>query len=245
MCSPFKIFFWGGVLLVGQIYALSTGNLILAFLVGAGAGYPFSQAIREMMAHDGFTNSNATSDDQQYFLDGTQAYQACEYGLAVEKLTKAILANPEKAEYYIMRGRSYRERGESQLALNDFSIAIKMVPNTSGPYLERGLLHYVSLGDHTKALSDLKRVTHLNPNLEEPYVLRGRIHLELGNFDEAIEETTKLINMAEDGDGNAYYIRGLALLSKGARDEAISNLMRAADLGNALAKTTLEREKGK
>ena len=54
---------------------------------------------------------------------------------AVEAFTQAIMLRPEKAEYFYNRGNCYNKIGETQKALLDYSMAIR-IDNKTATYYE-------------------------------------------------------------------------------------------------------------
>jgi tetratricopeptide (TPR) repeat protein len=54
---------------------------------------------------------------------------------AVEHFTQAIMLRPEKAEYFYNRGNCYNKLGETQKALLDYSMAIR-IDNKTATYYE-------------------------------------------------------------------------------------------------------------
>ena len=78
----------------------------------------------------------------------------------------SILLNPKYAKAYYNRGVLYSQKGEKELALNDYNHnqAIKLNPQLAEAYVNRGTL-YQEKGEYELALKDYNQAIKLNPQL--------------------------------------------------------------------------------
>ena len=65
---------------------------------------------------------------------------------------------------YTNRGNLYADKGEKDLALNDYNQAIKLNPQLAEAYVNRGTL-YQEKGEYELALKDYNQAIKLNPQL--------------------------------------------------------------------------------
>jgi len=80
-----------------------------------------------------------------------------ESGTGVEKLISA--------KEYVARGDAYYDNGDLDLAIADYTEAIRLDPNDVGAYFNRGLA-YADSGDFDPAIADITEVIRLNPDNE-------------------------------------------------------------------------------
>jgi tetratricopeptide (TPR) repeat protein len=144
------------------------------------------------------------------------------YGAGVAQYTKAINQSPEEMKYkfYQLRGLAYRDQGDIEAAIKDFSTSIKMRPSYDA-YLRRGEM-YFEKGAYKIAEHDFTEAIEINPSLQA-YKLRGLTYLVLGNLDMAVVDGTEIINIAPNT-SESYNIRmeayGQIGESKLAREDA-------------------------
>lgn len=111
--------------------------------------------------------------------------------------TKATNELSSKELYYVgfalLRNKNYRD------AINTFSKAIELSPNSEEAYINRGLAYY-NLGLSTTALNDYNQAISRNSHNPKTYVLRGLIYeiiaaantrsyieIVMANYDKAIQ----------------------------------------------------------
>ena len=144
------------------------------------------------------------------------------YAADVAQYTKAINQSPEdmKYKFYQLRGLAYRNQGNIDLAIKDFSTSIQMRPSIDA-YLRRGEM-YFEKGAYNIAEKDFTKAIDINPSLES-YKLRALTYLVVGKLDMAIVDGTEIINLAPNV-SESYNIRmeayGQIGESKFAREDA-------------------------
>ncbi len=74
--------------------------------------------------------------------------------------------------FYNNRGIDYGEKGESDLAIKDFTKAIALKSDYAIAYNNRGAV-YRSKGDYDQAIKDYNIAIKLNPGFVEAYYDRG------------------------------------------------------------------------
>ena len=95
--------------------------------------------------------------------------------------SSVIPSNPKNARSYTIRGFAYFALGQNDLALADYSEAVRFAPTFSDHYRNRARV-YTELGKHDKALEDLNSAIRLSPRRGETYRDRARIHWELREY---------------------------------------------------------------
>ncbi len=91
---------------------------------------------------------------------------------AIDEYSKAIEFNPEEAQAWEMRGRSYAELGQHDKALADLSKAIELNPGNATTWNNRGVV-YRNRGETDRAVAEFREAIRLAPD-DYP---RARINL--------------------------------------------------------------------
>jgi tetratricopeptide (TPR) repeat protein len=157
-----------------------------------------------------------------YIVVGSILLSALVYAADVAQYTKAINQSPEdmKYKFYQLRGLAYRNQGDIEAAIKDFSTSIRMRP-TVDAYLRRGEM-YFEKGAYNIAEKDFTKAIDINPSFEA-YKLRALTFLVVGKLDMAIVDGTEIINLAPNV-SESYNIRmeayGQIGESKFAREDA-------------------------
>jgi tetratricopeptide (TPR) repeat protein len=163
------------------------------------------------------------------------------YGAGVAQYTKAINQSPEEMKYkfYQLRGLAYRDQGDIEAAIKDFSTSIKMRPSYDA-YLRRGEMYFEKEA-YKIAEHDFTEAIEINPS-REAYKLRGLTYLVLGKLDMAIVDGTEIINMAPNS-SESYNIRMEAYAQIGEPKPAREDARRALSLNrrNSVASDILVR----
>ena len=70
-----------------------------------------------------------------------------QYGLAVDQINSALRIDDQLDQGYYMKGRIYKETGDSSLAVSSYQTAIEVNPNFYEAYIEAGLLYSIAGSD--------------------------------------------------------------------------------------------------
>ena len=140
--------------------------------------------------------------------------------------------DPQDHVFYNNRGIDHGERGEYDLAIKDFTKAIKLKPDYAFAYNNRGAV-YRSKGNHDLAIEDCNKAIQLKPDYAEPYNNRGTAYRNKGEVDLAIEDYDRAIHLKPNF-AKAYYNRGIAYYEKGEFDLAIKDYSEAIELNPRL-----------
>lgn len=155
------------------------------------------------------------------------------YREAIEKWNEAILNTPlgkEKALYYFGRSKSYEKTGDIPNAIKDCSKAIELDPNDPEMYQNRGRL-YLYTRSHKHAVEDFSMA--LNKGIKDQsavYSYRGATYLVLRDFDNAIKDHNKVVELSPE-DGKSYQNRGTLYAVMNDYERAVENYRKAIELG--------------
>ena len=141
--------------------------------------------------------------------------------------------DPQDHVFYNNNGIAYGEKGEFDLAIEDFTKAIELKPDYAIAYNNRGSV-YRSKGEHDLAIEDCNKAIQLKSDYAEPYSNRGAAYRNKGNYERAIRDYDMAIKLKPDF-VQAYYNRGLAYHEKGELDIAIKDYSKAIALNPKLA----------
>ncbi len=125
------------------------------------------------------------------------------------------------AVFYNNRGVTYKEKGELDCAIKDFSKALELDLEFAEAYNNLGNA-YDEKGDFDKAIVNFNTAIKFKSDFVEAYVNRGVAYGKRDEFNKAINDFTTAIDLAPDHAG-AYFNRGNAYLLKGDFGRAIEN----------------------
>jgi tetratricopeptide (TPR) repeat protein len=118
--------------------------------------------------------------------------------LAIADYSKALALDPNDAEIYFVRGRTYGNARQYALALADYDSALRLTPNDSETYYRRGHLFEDGQHEHEKAVADYNSSIRLEPDNPAAYEMRAVAYENLGRNEEAAadKETAKRLAAA-------------------------------------------------
>jgi tetratricopeptide (TPR) repeat protein len=129
--------------------------------------------------------------------------------------------------------------GNDRLALNVFDQSIRLRPNYTGAFLQRGNLRF-TLGDLQGAIADFTEVIRLNPKEAAAFNNRGVLRIRLGDQSAAMADFTEAIRLAPQNAEN-YLNRGYLRANSGDRQSAIADFTEAIRLRFGYAAAYLNR----
>lgn len=124
-----------------------------------------------------------------------------------EPLPTALAVIPEE---FVMRGTAFAEEGQFELAIQDFTEAIRMKPDYSTAFYNRGLTH-TKLENYDEAISDFTSAISLVPEHQGAHVWRALSYTLLGRDPEAEADVTRAIELGVDPDELRARIEGAKL----------------------------------
>jgi len=140
---------------------------------------------------------------------------------------------------YNSRGHVYRDRGEFDKAISDYSVAMTQEPAQAEYLVSRGVA-FCEKGDLERAMTDLNRAIALSPKEYLAYNNRGSVWYRKGENERAIEDFTRAIAL-KPSEHLAYRNRGVVYEKKGALDNAISDYSAVLTINPLLAGAYIDR----
>ena len=148
-------------------------------------------------------------------------------GLAYRRLMGPEAGNYDLAWAYFDRGCAYREKGEDDLAKEDFESAIS-TGHSGFPmdlaYNELGMVYHTK-GEYDSASDAIENAIRVNPSNAEYYNNRGLAHHASGEYDLAVRDFDNAISHAEDEvlSSDAYKNRRCTYEAKGEYQRAAAD----------------------
>ncbi|MGV7220034.1 MAG: tetratricopeptide repeat protein [Nitrospinales bacterium] len=168
------------------------------------------------------------------------------FDVAIDDYSKALEINPNFSKAFSQRGIAYEKKGladqsmanvtsgmayakkeEYDLAIAEFSSAIKINPDNGDIYYKRGKV-YALMEKHDEAIQDYSKALEQIPDNPFVYYRRGSAHLAKGEKDLAIRDYTTAIELKPDY-ADAFYSRGNVYSSLGQKEVSIADFTRAIE----------------
>ena len=152
----------------------------------------------------------------------------------MKKVLLILLALPllygcnQNAEDYFNKAYDYAENEQYQLAIDNYTSALKIDPDYADAYNNRGNV-YENLEYYNEAIADYNSALKINPDYADAYYNRGIAYDDLENYTAAIADYTSALRINPD-DADAYSNRGIA--KENAGQSYCSDYKRACDLGD-------------
>ncbi|MGN0484702.1 MAG: tetratricopeptide repeat protein [Lachnospiraceae bacterium] len=155
------------------------------------------------------------------------------FAQALEMLQKALVQNPKRMQYRLVRGHIYQDMEEYEKALEEYAMAQTAYEKAPDIFYAQGRC-YEALGQQRKALSRyrecLKRdalYRDANEKLSDYYAEKYQRHYHKKDYEKAIHYATKQLESQESG---YYYVnRGLIYMDAYDLKEAIADFEKALE----------------
>ena len=128
----------------------------------------------------------------------------------------------------LLDGDAAVAREDLTAALEAFSAAVGVKPDSMAAYLKRGEV-YRRRNDLDAALRDLRRAADLDPTAPRPRELLGDVSYAMGRFDRAAERYQEFLAL-DDSSHRLYYKLALAQYRAAQPAACISNIRRALEI---------------
>jgi protein O-mannosyl-transferase len=129
---------------------------------------------------------------------------------------------------YHNRGLAYKDAGDYERAVADFTTALSINPQFIDAYNNRGLA-YKNNREYKKALSDFDIAISLRPRYVKAWCNRGLTHTITGQYQKAIEDLTRAVAI-DPQFALAYYNRGNAYAALDDDEHAIADYTQSLSL---------------
>ena len=152
------------------------------------------------------------------------------YESAISDFTKAIQLEPKRDDLYYARGSAYRGKSDYNAAIADYTKTLELNPTYACAYNNRGVI-YEETVKYDLAISDYNKALEVELT-DRTLRNRGRVYAIQGKYDLAINDYSSVLRL-NPNDAYAYLERGFAYARIGQNKRALSDLMRASNLGIA------------
>jgi lipoprotein NlpI len=186
--------------------------LILALVCLA---VPLAAVARSSLDSAGATSQEKSPAD--LIADAKSAMGQRKFREAADLATKAIAAEPDRPEAYIVRGMAVGSMGRLKDSIADFTKAIELKPEVT-TYMYRGRM-YSELDEHAKSLADFDRAVELDPKARGVHRQRGRELFKMGEIEKSITAFDRYVELEPDRE-NDLWERGLSRYYAGQFREA-------------------------
>ena len=149
----------------------------------------------------------------------------CTLALFIGAPLAAVHAQGDSAEH-TKKGIEFAKKKQYAEAAQEFSAAIKADPKDSKHYLNRANA-YRAAGKLQEAAADFTKYGELEPDRADGFSGRGKVKVSQKDYDGAIEDLTKALEMDDDVD--TYRFRAFAYISKNDYEKAIEDYTKVLD----------------
>ncbi|MHC6203063.1 tetratricopeptide repeat protein [Breznakiellaceae bacterium SP9] len=177
---------------------------------------------------------------EAYRLLGGAYVEKQEYRDALINYTSAARLSPSDAGIFMSRGAVYFRMKDYDAAIRDYSEAITLASTPTAPaeyYLIRGDVYTIQK-NYEAAQDDFSAVinndTYETSAVETAYLSRIRCSINLGDYDGAISDGVRVINLRPASPpAEVFVLLGSSYLAKSRYTEAIENYTKAAAINAA------------
>lgn len=173
-------------------------------------------------------NSDLRGAPEQYLNKGRADVEKKGYSAAVKPLTEAIKLNPDLAEAYFLRARSFDMIGQPMRALKDVGKYIDLKPHDPKGYILKGDINNFNQ-DHKEAVDSYSFALRLDSRSVDARIGRGLAYAAMEKYDLAIkdyEDALKDNRLHHEALTNL----GIALALSGKPEQALKKLTEALAL---------------
>ena len=166
-----------------------------------------------------------------------------DYKEALRIFTEVIRVSQASAPLLFQRGLIYHTLGDADQAIVDYSDSIRIAPNETYAYVNRGIVLYTKKDNNEGAIADFNSALKLKPCEVSAWINRGLVYKRKGDLDQSIKDLTDALkclgsnltpvsatppanpspqylqasqNASQAAD--AYYQRGLVYIDKASRE---------------------------
>lgn len=181
---------------------------------------------------------SAPYEAREAFDAGERSFRNTRYSQALISFERAIGAQPEYADAWLMRGRTNVALGRPLAAIPDFNKVIELRPRDPEPLLDRGSVH-LSVHAYDDALADFERAVELAPRLDAAYHWRGTALRTLGQHEQALADFERAVELRPIASN--LFQRGATYQDLGRHELAIQDFTRVIEIDQNAPQSYLAR----
>ena len=165
---------------------------------------------------------------ESYLEEGNVYFNVGQYGLAIERYTRAIEIDPALTAGYYNRANARSRAGQADGALADYDQALALQPADTDALNNRGMLHLYR-ADYEAAITDFTAALGHAPGDTTVLVNRGLAALQGGDPEAALKDFDQAATL-DARDAAAHYGAAQASAVLGNREAALRRLERALEI---------------
>ena len=124
---------------------------------------------------------------------GDQKGAMADYRMALRYYTEVIRNAAPSAQLVFQRGLIYHVMGDTDQAIVDYSDAIRIAPNETFAYVNRGIVLYTKKDNNEGAIADFNMALKLNKCEVNAWINRGLVYKRKGDLNQSIADLTSAI----------------------------------------------------
>lgn len=169
----------------------------------------------------GVTAEPSQTSAQELVQEAVTLIQRKDFNSAIDRLNKAILADPRSADAHFQRAGILADAGQDKLALADYSKAIELQPNDVRFLNMRGLF-LLTRKQLDAAFADFSLATDKDPKYVQAWNNRGLVHLARNEIPDAIKDFSRAVEI-DPNYSDGFNNRGFAWFQSGENAKALQD----------------------
>lgn len=201
---------------------------ILLFSCRVGRDEEFIQELANITGAQVHTNKEDTGYDYSKVVKGLINFKEIPQDWRLEVVKKPQVAKSpqiedpyDKGALLVVECMGQKDLTKCDVAISEFTKAIKSNPKHAWAYLNRGDAYRVK-GDKDKAMDDYNKAISINPKFGNAYYYRGNLYFQSQDYKKAIRDYTKAIDSGYSG-VRVYHARGDAYAKEKDWNNAIND----------------------
>lgn len=171
-----------------------------------------------------------SQETQEFLVEMAQKkLNSGEYSEVFYYINRAIDNEPLNPQYYVMRSMAYAGTDNITVAFQELKTALKIDPNYSLAYYNKGVLYSDYWDKPKKAIKEYDKALEINSKYKDALFNRASVKFKIGEVDAAMEDLGRLLNLYPD-EARAYVFRARLFLEKRDSDAAKKNIIRAVEI---------------
>jgi tetratricopeptide (TPR) repeat protein len=151
----------------------------------------------------GLSGNLMAQNARQFYKTGLTFVEAGNHKDAVDQFSKAVDLDPEYAQAYVERSRSYEALGDLQNASDDLKRALTFEQKQPELYYEASRINF-NLEKYKEALDLINKSIDLDKKSDISLQLLSRIQMALEDYSNSLISINKALNLKETP-GNSFY----------------------------------------